>query len=128
MQARHHNIRGRHSMRFRTFWLALPLALTACGYNQIQKLDEQAQSSKQTIDVQLQRRADLIPNLVASVKGYATHESDVFTKVAAARGGLVNAIKEGDPEKTANANAMLTGALGRLIAVAEAYPELKANE
>jgi LemA protein len=78
--------------------------------------------------VQLQRRADLIPNLVQTVKGYAAHEEAVFTNVANARAGLLGAVQSGDPEQMANANAQLTGALGRLIAVAEAYPNLKADQ
>ena len=91
-------------------------------------LDERAQAYQGQIEVQLQRRADLIPNLVQTVKGYAQHEEAVFTQVANARSGLVNAVKSGDPEQMASANAQLTGALGRLLAVAEAYPNLKADQ
>src|SRR5256885_11147160 len=111
-------------------WLVVMLvaATTACGYNRIQSLDESAQAYQGQIEVQLQRRADLIPNLVNTVKGYAQHEEQVFTNVANARSGLMNAVKSGDAEQMANANAQLTGALGRLIAVAEAYPQLKADQ
>ena len=111
-------------------WLALALLLPlgACGYNRIQTLDEQAASTQGQIEVQLQRRADLIPNLVAAVKGYAQHEEEVFTKVAEARSGLLGAIQTKDPEQMANANATLTGALGRLLVVSEAYPQLKADQ
>ena len=111
-------------------WVVFTLALatTACGYNRIQSLDEQAQAYQGQIEVQLQRRADLIPNLVNTVKGYAQHEEAVFTQVANARAGLLGAVKSGDAEQMANANATLTGALGRLIAVAEAYPTLKADQ
>jgi LemA protein len=105
-----------------------PLLLAGCGYNQIQRKDEQASQAKQQISVQLQRRADLVPNLVNTVKGYAQHEEAVFTQVAAARGALTGAIQGGDPTQMAAANAQLTGALGRLIAVAEAYPQLKADQ
>ncbi len=113
----------------RRFLLAiLPLALTACGYNTIQRYDEQAQQAKQQIDVQLQRRADLVPNLVATVKGYAAHEEAVFTAVAQARAGLLGAIKGGDAAQEANANLAMTGALGRLLAISEAYPQLKADQ
>jgi LemA protein len=115
-------------MNRRILFAFLPLALAGCGYNQIQTLDEQAGSAKQQIDVQLQRRADLVPNLVATVKGYAQHEEEVFTKVAEARSGLLNAIKSGDPAQEATANAGLTGALGRLLVVSEAYPQLKADQ
>lgn len=114
-------------MRIRLL-LALPLALTGCGYNKIQQLDEQAGAAKQQISVQLQRRADLVPNLVQTVKGYAQHEEAVFTNVANARTGLAGAIQSGDPAQMATANAQLTGALGRLIAIAEAYPQLKADQ
>src|SRR3954467_14493163 len=106
--------------------LVLPL-LTACGYNRIQTLDEQANSAQSQIEVQLQRRADLIPNLVSTVKGYAQHESDVFTQVAQARAGVLGAVQTHDPAQMADANAQMTTALGRLIAVAEAYPQLKAD-
>lgn len=111
-------------------WLALLLLLPlgACGYNRIQTLDEQAASAQSQIEVQLQRRADLIPNLVQTVKGYAQHEEEVFTQVAQARSGLLGAIKSGDAEQMANANAQMTGMLGRLMVVAEAYPQLKADQ
>ena len=115
-------------MRSRWLTLILPLALAGCGYNQIQTMDERAQSAKQQIEVQLQRRADLIPNLVGTVKGYAQHEEEVFTKVAEARSGLLNAVKSGDPAQEASANAQLTSTLGRLMVVAEAYPQLKADQ
>jgi LemA protein len=118
-------------MKRRSFALliaVLPLSLAGCGYNRIQTLDEQAGSAKQQIDVQLQRRADLVPNLVATVKGYAQHEEEVFTKVAEARAGLLGAIKTGDPGQEATANAAMTGALGRLLAISEAYPQLKADQ
>jgi LemA protein len=117
-------------MKLRTgLWLSpLILALGGCGYNRIQQYDENAQQAKQQISVQLQRRADLVPNLVNTVKGYAQHEDAVFTQVAAARGALTGAIQGGDPTQMAAANAQLTGALGRLIAVAEAYPQLKADQ
>ena len=108
--------------------LALLLPLGACGYNRIQTLDEQAASAQGQIEVQLQRRADLIPNLVNTVKGYAQHEEEVFTKVAEARAGLLGAIQTKDPEQMATANATMTGALSRLLVVSEAYPQLKADQ
>src|SRR5450756_1641621 len=107
-----------------------PLLLTVggCGYNQIQQYDENAAQAKQQISVQLQRRADLVPNLVTTVKGYAQHEEAVFTQVATARAGLAGAIQTGDPQQMATANGQLTGALGRLLAISEAYPQLKADQ
>ena len=106
----------------------LLLGVGGCGYNQIQKYDENAAQAKQQISVQLQRRADLVPNLVNTVKGYAQHEEAVFTQVAQARAGLAGAIQSGDPQQMATANAGLTGAQGRLIAIAEAYPQLKSDQ
>ena len=115
-------------MKRRFLILLAPITLSGCGYNRIQTLDEQASSSKQQIEVQLQRRADLVPNLVATVKGYAAHEEGVFTQVANARAALSGAVRTGDPAQQVAANAQLTGALGRLLAIAEAYPQLKADQ
>ena len=112
-------------------WLALlllPLALTACGYNTIQTYDEQANAAQGQIEVQLQRRADLIPSLVATVKGFANQELAVFSDVARARSGLLGAVQSKDPEQMANANQTMTGALGRLLVVSEAYPQLKSDQ
>jgi LemA protein len=111
-------------------WLFLPLAalLTGCGYNTIQTLDERAQGFQSQIEVQLQRRADLIPNLVNTVKGYAAHEEQVLTQVTQARAGLQGAIQSGDAEQMANANTALSGALSRLMVVVENYPNLKADQ
>ncbi|MBA3657870.1 MAG: LemA family protein, partial [Gemmatimonadaceae bacterium] len=81
--------------------------LTGCGYNRIQTLDETATKAKQNIVVQLQRRADLVPNLVNTVKGYAAHEEAVFTQVAAARGALTGAVQSGDAAQMAVANSQL---------------------
>lgn len=106
----------------------LPFALASCGYNRIQTMDEQATAASHQIEVQLQRRADLIPNLVSTVKGYAAHEDEVFTKVAEARTALLGAIGTHDPEQMAAANAQTTGALGRLLAISENYPQLKADQ
>jgi LemA protein len=112
-------------------WLSasLTLLLVGCGYNTIQTLDEQAQAAKQNVEVQLQRRADLIPNLVNTVKGYAAHETNIFTQVAEARSRLINATQgRSSPAEIDAANDQLTGALGRLLAISEAYPQLKADQ
>ena len=108
--------------------LALPFALAGCGYNTIQTLDEQTNSARSQIEVQLQRRADLIPNLVSTVKGYAAHEEQVFSEVAQARAGLLGAVQSHDPQQMADAKAAATTALGRLLAISEAYPQLKADQ
>ena len=77
------------------------------------------------VDVQLQRRADLIPNLVSTVKGFAAHEKEVLESIANARSSLLNAR---NPQEKINANAQLDSALGRLLVVVENYPQLRANE
>ena len=77
------------------------------------------------VDVDLQRRADLIPNLVSTVKGFATQEKEVLTNIANARAGLLNART---PQEKINANSQLDSALGRLLVVVENYPQLKSNE
>lgn len=94
-------------------------------YNGLQSLKVKVQEAWSQIDVQLKRRVDLIPNLVETVKGYATHEKEVFENVTKARSALMNA--QG-PQEAGDADNMLTGALKSLFAVAEAYPELKAQE
>ncbi len=105
----------------------LVLAVAGCGYNTIQRRDEAVNQAASQIKVQLQRRADLVPNLVETVKGFARQESTVFIGVTEARARLTGAIQGGDLGAMAQANQQLTGALGRLFAVVEAYPELKSN-
>lgn len=94
-------------------------------YNRLVRLRALVKEAFSGITVQLRRRADLIPNLVESVQGYAAHEREVFEEVSKARAASVNA---GSVQATAQADTQLTGVLGRLFAVAEAYPELKANQ
>jgi LemA protein len=96
-------------------------------YNSLVTLRVRVEEAWSDITVQLKRRADLIPNLIETVKGYAAHEKEVFERVTEARSAVVNATNEG-PKKTAEAENMFEGALKSLFAVAEAYPELKANE
>jgi len=107
---------------------AAAVALTGCGYNHIQTLDEQANAYKSQIQVQLQRRADLVPNLVATVKGYAQQEQTVYLGVADARAKLAGAVQSGNLAQMAEANQGLTGALGRLLAISENYPQLKSDQ
>ncbi len=112
----------------------LGLSLAGCGYNNLQALDEQVKAAWAEVLNQYQRRADLIPNLVNTVKGYAQQEKDVLTSVTNARSrvGTAPATPDviDDPEKFRQfqeAQAQMTGALGRLLAVVEAYPDLKSD-
>lgn len=93
-------------------------------YNSLVKLDERVNEAWSDITVQLKYRADLIPNVVETVKGYATHEKDVFAEVTKARSATMSA---NSVSSAAEAEKSMQGALGRLFAIAEAYPELKAN-
>ena len=105
--------------------VALLAIVFVLGYNRLVRLRNEVNTGWANIEVQLQRRTDLIPNLVEVVKGYAAHERGVFEEVTRARAALQQA---GSPVAAAEANLGLTAALGRLFAVAEAYPELKASE
>ncbi|HPU12408.1 MAG TPA: LemA family protein [Aeromicrobium sp.] len=98
------------------------------AFNKLRKADIGAQEALGGIDVQLTRRADLIPNLVNTVKGYATHERAVFEAVTEARAGVTAAAKDGTVEQKAAAEAKMDKALVDVMAVAEAYPDLKASE
>jgi LemA protein len=113
---------------FTFLFVAAAASTSGCGYNRIQQLDEQVNQTQGQIETQIQRRADLIPNLVNTVKGYAQHEEAVFTQIAQARSALLSARSSGDPEQMANANAQFNSALGRLLVIAEAYPQLKADQ
>jgi LemA protein len=108
--------------------LPLTLSLSGCGYNTIQQYEESTNSARQQISVQLQRRADLIPNLVSTVQGFAAQETEVLTRVTEARAGLVSAVQGGDLQQMADANQQVTGALGRLMVTVEAYPQLKSDQ
>src|ERR1700722_2041161 len=114
--------------------ITLGLTLSACGYNTIPTLEEQAKARWADVENQYQRRADLIPNLVATVQGYAAQEKNVLTAVIEARAKAtqvkVDASQLTDPDKVKafqDAQNQLTGALGRLLAVSENYPDLKSN-
>jgi LemA protein len=117
------------------FMVLLLLNLSGCGYNNFQSLDEESKASWAEVLNQYQRRADLVPNLVNVVKGYAEHEKDVLTQVADARSKVgsmqVNADVLNDPELFAKfqaAQAQMSSALSRLMAVSENYPNLKADQ
>ena len=98
------------------------------GFNKLRSADVGAQEALGGIDVQLTRRADLIPNLVETVKGYAAHEKSVLENVTAARARVQQAAAGDDVKAKAEADASLQGALVNLNAVAENYPDLKANQ
>ena len=97
-------------------------------YNRLQMLDETVNSQWAQVENQLQRRSDLIPNLVNTVKGYASHEKSIFIGVADARAQLSGAIKKGDLKSINKANADFNSSLSRLLAIAENYPQLKADQ
>ena len=97
-------------------------------FNSLQVLDETVNSQWAQVENQLQRRSDLIPNLVNTVKGYAGHEKSIFIGVADARASLAGAVKKGDVKGVNKANAEFSGSLSRLLAIAENYPQLKADQ
>jgi len=110
-------------------------SVSSCGYNTIPTLEEQAKAKWADVQNNYQRRADLIPNLVATVQGYAKQEKDVLTAVVEARAKAtqvkIDVSQLSDPEKLKqfqDAQNQLSGALGRLLAVSENYPDLKSNQ
>ncbi|OJI08970.1 MAG: hypothetical protein COV08_02680 [Candidatus Vogelbacteria bacterium CG10_big_fil_rev_8_21_14_0_10_49_38] len=102
-------------------WLTL-------AYNGFVRLVNRTKEAWADIDVQLKRRYDLIPNLIETVKGYAAHEAGTFDRVTQARAAAISSEQSGDPAKMAASENMLTGALKSMFAVAENYPDLKANQ
>lgn len=114
--------------------LILALTITGCGYNTIQSTDEQVTAAWSDVVNQYKRRADLIPNLVNTVKGYAAHESEVLTKVTEARAKATSLTVDASTlnneeafKRFQQAQGEVSGALSRLLAVAENYPQLKAD-
>lgn len=109
-------------------------AFSSCGYNGLIDKREAVEQQWANVENQYQKRSDLVPNLVATVKGYASHEESVFTQIAESRsklGGTVNVDITDDPEKFAQFQAeqnTFSASIGRLLALTESYPELKANE
>lgn len=112
-------------MRRTMVMMVIAMAISGCGYNSMVSMREDVDAKWAQVQNQLQRRNDLIPNLVETAKGYAQHEKDVFEAVANARSRLLAAGTRDDQIEAAN---QVTGALGRLLALSEKYPELKANE
>ena len=120
---------------FIALMLASTLTLTGCGYNTLQVKDEAVTAAWSEVQNQYQRRADLVPNLVNVVKGYASHEEQVLTEVTQARANVAGLKVDRevleDPElfqRYQEAQAQMTSALSRLLAVTENYPDLKANQ
>ncbi|WP_180041087.1 LemA family protein [Acinetobacter sp. YH12100] len=118
-----------------TLMLASTLTLTGCGYNTLQVKDEAVTASWSEVQNQYQRRADLVPNLVNVVKGYAAHEEQVLTEVTQARANVAGLKVDRevleDPalfQRYQEAQSQMTSALSRLLAVTENYPDLKANQ
>ena len=107
--------------------LLVPAIIGILIYNGLIALRVETDNAWSDIDVQLKRRHDLVPNLVATVKGYASHEQETLEGVIAARSAAVDA-KGAPPEQRAGVENMLTNAIGRLFALSEAYPQLRANE
>jgi len=113
-------------------WIILGIVVVVIGYgimayNNLVRQRQLTQEGWSGIDVQLKRRTDLIPNLMEAVKGYMSHERETLEAVTAAR-TAAQAAQNGTPEQRAQAEGVLSGALGRLFAVAEAYPDLKASQ
>jgi LemA protein len=122
-------------LRLSVLVVSFGLLLSGCGVNTIPTLEEQAKGAWSQVQNQYQRRAELIPNLVETVRGYARQEREVLTQVTEARAKAtqiqVNADQLTDPDalrRFQEAQQQLSGALGRLIAVSEAYPDLKSNQ
>jgi LemA protein len=124
-----HNHKNMNTLLWIIVGFVAVLVLWMIGsYNSFVRLINRAKEAWADIDVQLKRRYDLIPNLINTVKGYATHEKELLEKVTQARANAISMEKSGDPAKTAQAENMLTGALRSVFAVAENYPDLKANQ
>ena len=104
---------------------AIVLLYLAATFNRLVRLRNEAETGWANIDVQLKRRADLVPNLVEAVKGYAAHERETFDEVTKARAAAQQA---SGPAQAAQADAQLAGGLNKLLAVSEAYPQLRASE
>ena len=114
-----------HNVMRTTLLVAIAVGVSGCSYNKFTTQEEAIKAQWAQVQNQLQRRNDLIPNLVETVKGYATHEETVFKEIADSRSRLLAAKT---PEETIAAANQQSSALGRLLAVVENYPNLKANE
>jgi LemA protein len=104
------------------------MLIAGCGYNAIQSMDEKVNQAQGQVQTQLQRRSDLIPNLVNTVKGVTKQEDTVFISIANARARLSGAVQSGNVPEMAAANQQLSQGLGRLLAISENYPQLRSSE
>jgi LemA protein len=118
----------KRSLRMRLPLIATFMLIAGCGYNTIQTMDERVNQAQGQIQTQLQRRSDLIPNLVNTVKGITKQEDTVFISIANARARLGGAVQSGNVPEMAAANQQLNQGLGRLLAIAENYPQLRSSE
>ena len=118
----------KRSLGVHLFLLATTVLVGGCGYNTIQTLDERVNQAQGQVQTQLQRRSDLIPNLVNTVKGITKQEDTVFISIANARARLGGAIQSGNVRQMAAADSVLSQGLGRLLAIAENYPQLQSSQ
>src|SRR5436309_9225882 len=118
----------KRSPRMRLPLITTFMLLAGCGYNTIQTMDERVNQAQGQIQTQLQRRSDLIPNLVNTVKGVTKQEDTVFISIANARARLSGAVQSGNVPEMSAANQQLTQGLGRLLAISENYPQLRSSE
>lgn len=118
----------KRSLGVHLFLLATAVLIGGCGYNTIQTLDERVNQAQGQVQTQLQRRSDLIPNLVNTVKGITKQEDTVFISIANARARLGGAIQSGNVRQMAAADSALSQGLGRLLAIAENYPQLQSSQ
>jgi LemA protein len=108
--------------------LGAVMLIAGCGYNTIQTMDERVNQAQGQVQTQLQRRSDLIPNLVNTVKGITKQEDTVFISIANARARLSGAVQSGNVPEMSAANQQLSQGLGRLLAISENYPQLRSSE
>lgn len=108
--------------------VATTMLIAGCGYNDIQTMDEKVNQAQGQIQTQLQRRNDLIPNLVETVKGVTKQEDTVFISIANARARLAGAVQSGSVLEMSAANQQISQGLGRLLAISENYPQLRSSD
>ena len=118
----------RRSVTRQLLLVAVAVFGVGCGYNTIQTMDERVNQAQGQVQTQLQRRSDLIPNLVSTVKGITKQEDTVFISIANARARLNGAIQSGNVRQMAAADSVLSQGLGRLLAISENYPQLRSSE